>query len=43
MDKRVTRDDLDIRNIVLAALKREDRLALQPHCQFVSLSSGDNL
>ena len=43
MDKRVAADALDIRNLLLAGLRREDRLVLEPHLQFVDLASGDIL
>jgi CRP-like cAMP-binding protein len=43
MDKRTAAEDLEVRNLVLAALKPDDRRALEPHFQFVSLASGDIL
>jgi CRP-like cAMP-binding protein len=43
MDKCMAADVLDVRNLVLAGLRRDDRQALEPYLQFVSLASGDML
>lgn len=43
MDKSTRADAVDVRNLVLGALARDDRLALEPHLQFVALASGDIL
>ncbi|HEX4179199.1 MAG TPA: Crp/Fnr family transcriptional regulator [Caulobacteraceae bacterium] len=43
MDKSMAPDVLDVRNLVLAGLRRDDRQALEPHLEFVSLGSGDIL
>jgi CRP-like cAMP-binding protein len=43
MDRSVVLDVLEVRNLVLAALRREDRQALEPYMQSVTLSSGDIL
>jgi len=43
MDKSARADVLAVRNMVLTALGSADRLALEPHLQFVSLESGDIL
>jgi CRP-like cAMP-binding protein len=40
MDKRVAAGALDVRNMLLAGLPRQDRLTLDPHLQFVELASG---
>jgi CRP-like cAMP-binding protein len=43
MDTRPQADAVNVRNMVLGALSPADRLALEPHLQFVTLASGDIL
>jgi CRP-like cAMP-binding protein len=43
MDTSVIAGDLDVRNLVLNALRWDDREALEPNFQFVSLASGEIL
>jgi CRP-like cAMP-binding protein len=43
MDMRARVDDFEVRNMVLTALARADRAALEPGYQFVSLASGEIL
>jgi CRP-like cAMP-binding protein len=43
MDKRTASQGLEIRNLVLLALRKDDRQALEPHFSFISLASGDVL
>src|ERR1700733_11939470 len=43
MDKNTQVDAIELRNLVLAALARPDWAVLEPHLQFVSLSSGEIL
>lgn len=43
MDKSVIVEDLEVRNLVLGALRRDDRREIEPHLQFISLGSGDIL
>ena len=43
MDRSTAPELTDVRNLVLTALRKEDRQAIEPYLQFVSLGSGDIL